>query len=409
MANPLDITPAGVIGGVVGGATGPVLNAANDSATAQQTNQSQVKIGNPDTYGQSVNATKALQPGMENANTGLGNAAEIEKEIGAPVGQAVKQEGGLDVQESARQMMEDNRKVYLESVQKTNDATVAAEGALKTAAQNATIDPQAYLHSLGTDGKVLTSIGMLFSGIGSGVTGQPNLAYDMYQKNTDRAIKAQQAKFQNLMAASAQSQGLLKTAQDRQAISSNAYNAAVMSVMAGNNAAIQGAQMQIKSTAAPQLIKQIQFENNMKYQNAVDAHSKDYINTLSAGDTRMNKLLGAITVPLAEHFTGNQSFSLNQKPAFERTGPGGSVTSPRMGGVIKRNEPSANQTPVNESPLERNLNPEEFYSDEGPSQEDQNQAFEKYKSSSLFDKLFNTPTQGGGIDTKKFLEKYGSK
>ena len=121
--------------------------------------------------------------------------------------------------------------------------------------------------------------------------------------------------------------------------------------------------MQIKSTAAPDLIKQVQFENNIRYQKAVDDHSRDYINTLSSGDTRMNKLLGTITVPLAEHFTGNKSFSLSQQPAFERTGPGGGTYpgAPRMGGVSRKNE-SVPQEP-NESPLEQNLNPNDFFSD----------------------------------------------
>ena len=55
------------IGAAIGSSAGPVLNAANESAQAQQTNQSNVKVGNPDTYGQSVEATRALIPGQEAA------------------------------------------------------------------------------------------------------------------------------------------------------------------------------------------------------------------------------------------------------------------------------------------------------------------------------------------------------
>lgn len=399
MSGPLIKAGADILGGAAG-AVAPLANAAANSATATQGNQSEVKVGNADSYPLALEATKDLAPGKEGANQGIAGAAQIEKDIGVPVGQAIKQEGGLDVQKSANDMKDSAQRVYEESVQKTHDATIAAESALKAAAQNATIEPQAYLEKLGTGQKVLTAIGMALSGIGSGLTGQPNLAVDLYNKNTERAIETQKAKFENMMAASASAQGLLKTAQDRQAISSLAYQSAIMSVMQGNNAAIQGASMQIKSAAAPDIAKQLQFENDLKFQQANDAFSKSYINTMQSSDARQKNLLGAAMIPVAQHLTGDDSFQFGRGGAST----GRETSRFSLGGAQAPSEPVDTEA-QDISPLGQSLD-KSFASDsaEQGSTEKTDKAFKNWKDSSVFDKLTS-----GQLDSKSFLEKYGGK
>lgn len=400
---------ANLVGGAIDKAA-PLVNTAANAATASQTNQSEFKVGNKDSYPLALEATKDLAPGKEGANQGIAQAAQIEKDIGVPVGQAVKQEGGLGVQQSANVMKDNAQKVYEESVQKTHDATIAAETALKSAAENAKIDPQGYLNSLGTTDKVLTSIGMVLSGMGAGMTGQPNLAVELYNKNTDRAIEAQKAKYQNMMMAAASAQGLLRTAQDRQAISSLAYQSAVMSVMQGNNAAIQGAGMQIKSAAAPELIKQMQYENDLKFQQANDAFAKSYINTMQSGDARQKNLLGAALVPVAESLTGDDSFKFGRGNAGQRASVGGSGrTEPTSTGSFSMDNPgegvsigqapgSGSEAPT--SPLAELLGGS--FSDD-TEQLQAEKAYAKWKDASFLDKLT------GPADKKAFLEKYGGK
>lgn len=54
-----------------------------------------------------------------------------------------------------------------------------------------TLDPDHYWHQLGTAGQISSGIGMILSGIGSGITGQPNMALQLLQKGIDRDIEAQ--------------------------------------------------------------------------------------------------------------------------------------------------------------------------------------------------------------------------
>lgn len=65
------------------------------------------------------------------------------------------------------------------------------------AAKNAKIDPNRVWNNKSTGSKVSTIIGMMFSGAGSGVTGQPNMAAEMLNKQIDRDIEAQKADIQN--------------------------------------------------------------------------------------------------------------------------------------------------------------------------------------------------------------------
>lgn len=53
------------------------------------------------------------------------------------------------------------------------------------------VDPRKLMRELSTGGKILAGVGLLFGGIGSGLTGQPNLAFQMMEKAIDQDIDAQ--------------------------------------------------------------------------------------------------------------------------------------------------------------------------------------------------------------------------
>lgn len=290
--------------GAVAGAVPQLANTVANSGSQEATDSVTAKQGPGETAGQGVQATQQLNPSTQEANLGLQQAGEISRQVGSPVAGAVTQSALGSQQQSAQQATQATAN-YQQAVSDTNQKTLDAEKAIQQTAAAAKIDPQAYLHSLGTSGKVMTAIGMALSGIGSGLTGQPNMAMQIYQANTDRAIAAQQQLYTNLMTNNAQRLGLIQSAQDRQTISSNAYNAAVMSVMQGNNTAIQAVSEQAKYMTQPQAAQQLINQNNIRYQQAIDSHNRDYINTIQSGDQRKVNLLGAVAAPVVDHLTGS--------------------------------------------------------------------------------------------------------
>jgi len=96
----------------------------------------------------------------------------------------------LDAAKAQNQGAADSEKMYLdakgryESRQKTMDRMFED-------VKNAKIDPNRFLESRDTGQKILAGIGMLFSGMGSGLTGQPNMAMDVINRAIDRDIDAQ--------------------------------------------------------------------------------------------------------------------------------------------------------------------------------------------------------------------------
>lgn len=81
--------------------------------------------------------------------------------------------------------------------------------------KEAKIDPKRYTNSMSGGEKVGTAIGLLLSGMGSGLAGQPNMAMDFLNKQIDRDINAQQQnmnKQQNMMSMLQQQFGNVKDA-----------------------------------------------------------------------------------------------------------------------------------------------------------------------------------------------------
>ena len=92
--------------------------------------------------------------------------------------------------------------------------------------------------------KLLAGIGLALSGIGSGLTGQPNLAMDMLQKTIDRSIEAQKQTYINKLSQAQEKAGLPKT--DLSRVQTNAI---AQNIAGGTVQALVGAITQQAGTA----------------------------------------------------------------------------------------------------------------------------------------------------------------
>lgn len=75
----------------------------------------------------------------------------------------------------------------------------ADDEAYRQALMNKKEDPNRYWNSLDTPSKIGATLGMIFSGFGSGITGQPNMAIQMLDKHIDQDIAAQRQDKSNTM------------------------------------------------------------------------------------------------------------------------------------------------------------------------------------------------------------------
>lgn len=296
-------------------------NISGNSAHAQQSNTTSVPVGAPDSYPQALQTTEALSPQTDATNAALQKAAEQEKAIGGPVTQQAV-DTAQDATENSYEQQAAAQKAYLDALQNSHNLTIAAGAALDDASQNAAIDPQRYLNNLGVSGKTVSAIGMALSGIGSGLTGQPNLAVELFNKNVERDIAAQKQIFQNKMAVSAAAQGLLKTSQQAEQISSTAQNMATMSVSAGISSTLQSLQAQVKVLTSPETIQQLNLQNNLNNQKAQQSFTTNYTRQSQSGDIKTMNLNAILTTAAMEHLIpGSTSrFSLSPQNASQRAG-----------------------------------------------------------------------------------------
>lgn len=77
-----------------------------------------------------------------------------------------------------------------------NDLMKERQLALKDV-QTGHIDPQQFVKKMTTGDKIISGVGLLLSGFGSGLSGQPNMAYDYLNKQIDRDIDSQKANIHN--------------------------------------------------------------------------------------------------------------------------------------------------------------------------------------------------------------------
>lgn len=314
--NPLNIqTGIGLLRDVGSGVSNAINQEQGDTATTVE--------APAETAPYSIQALQDVAGSTGTANEALGKAGDLTQQIVTPVAKrAVESSQGL--QKTAQDFA---TKAYNEHLSATDDA-INKSKELKVAIDNAaaasTINPNAYWDSLaGPDKdnpqygkKIMVAIGMVLSGIGSGLTGQPNMALEMYKRNTDLAIDAQKRKFENLMRVAAERRGLLKTAQDRQTIATTAANAATYAVAQFNDAAIKSAMAQTQGAGAPYQAEQLKNINNRYFLNAADSHNSYMLRTLQSGDKRQANLLGLGIGAITDSIAGTKLGMDKESPAM---------------------------------------------------------------------------------------------
>lgn len=116
------------------------------------------------------------------------------KEVGA--GQqaeqkALAQQGLENVAEE--KSYQKNVQENLNTFNEANAPLVKARQDLMSDIASGHVNPQRYIQNMSTGDKVFTAIGLILGGMGSGLTGGPNLAYNYLQNQIDRDIDSQKS------------------------------------------------------------------------------------------------------------------------------------------------------------------------------------------------------------------------
>jgi len=262
-------------------------------------------------------APSATKEEGENIATGIGGsngtlaqaqqaaqqAGQYEKQVGEPVAANMVQQGQT-LQQNANQQFSDSNMALNQAREDTNNAAAGAEQQLSATAQAAIIDPQNYIKNLGVSDRTMTALGMLISGAGSGLTGQPNLANDMLQKSIQRDIAAQQQNFLNQKDLMVANLNMVQNAQTRQQLSTAAMHMAAASVATGVNVAAQAVGMQVAAGTAPQ--KAAMLSNAMQQTALQNINQYDQIHKVIVSGSDVTKMgpLGLLLNAATKHMKG---------------------------------------------------------------------------------------------------------
>lgn len=168
---------------------------------------------------------------------------------GIKAGADATQAGAKDMvaaQEQHIRAMDTAKNVYDQHIAKLDSENTK----LTEDIQNSKIDPNRVWNSASTGNKVMAGIGILLSGIGSGLTGQQNMALGVIQKSIDRDIDAQKAdlgKKENLLSANMRKYGNAHAAYQATAMQ---LTSVVQGQIAAAAAKMNGAQAQAQAQQA---------------------------------------------------------------------------------------------------------------------------------------------------------------
>lgn len=189
----------------------PAQEESNDSS------QDGVQPGQPlSPFQQAINAQIQATQTVANAQSQQAKAqADLE-------GQAAQQAADAEkAYNTAHQQLSDERAHFIQDI------------------QNSHIDPNQYLNSMGAGQKVATAVGLLLSGIGSGLSHQPNAAMQFLDQQINRDIAAQHAelgKKENLLSANSRQFGDLQQGTAMTRIMHNDYISHLISQAAAKSA-----------------------------------------------------------------------------------------------------------------------------------------------------------------------------
>ena len=269
------------------------VNAVGNAAQQQTQDTTTANVGPAFNQPQIQQTAQEIPQTTQAAQTAAQSAGATEQKLAVPTGSAIEG-AGLKVQKSALNQVQQTQQNYQNAAAAVNKSAVDVENQLQATNQAAQIDPDNYVKNMGVGQKTITALGMALSGIGSGLTGQPNLAFQALQTNINRDIAAQQQNFMNQSNILSQQRGVLQTAQDRQQMAANAYNMAVISVTTGAQTALQGLQTKLGGAVAPD--KAVLLNNQLQLQKSAAQNQIDstHVQTIQSQDARKINGLGMI-------------------------------------------------------------------------------------------------------------------
>jgi hypothetical protein len=232
-----------------------------------------------------------LTPSGQRAQEAAGQIGDIENKVATPVGQTGVGAGQTMVDQGTedQSVASHDRNV---AIQQSNNSLAQGEQDLQLSAQKAAIDPNNYLKKMGVGERAMTAIGLLISGAGAGLTGQPNLANEMLQKNIDRDIAAQKQTYLNMYNKFLGQKEASQTALQRANAATAAQNMAILTTSTGYGTMLNGLQTQISGLSGQQRAEIL--KNQILQSTAVAKQNIDsnYIGAAKTGDVATTNMYG---------------------------------------------------------------------------------------------------------------------
>jgi len=258
------VNPIGVIGDVVGKAVDVAQDQLNQQTKTTES-KSQQFVGGPGSEAALENV-QTIVPAKEAAQRAVSDIAPKEEQYLKLAGeaQAKAAQNILDEQKARQLAIEENAK-------QANNMLMEKQKTLQDMQKQIAINPQEAINKQVLTNPIVAGISMLLSGIGSGLTGQPNAALEIYHKTLDRAITTRSQNIQGLYQKSQgygdAAQGFLNksqaTALSQQISAATIYSAA--------EAYVAGIGNKLQSATAKERAKLIQNDLAIKAQNAANS------------------------------------------------------------------------------------------------------------------------------------------
>lgn len=297
------------------------VDTLHNAANYQQQNGTQIPV-----FDSNQNLTKdvgAKLPERFNLSSdALKNIGQTEeKEVGKVVPGLMQNVDDVLFQNRQNQMeIQDNLKKY-------NELSDIALRQLQEFKAKATINPNQYIQNMGTGQKTLTALGLVLSGMGAGLTGQPNMAQEMLQKNIDRDIAAQAKSYENDMQNIAGLKGLAESRLNTSQMRMLAQNMAGITVYTGLQAQLQALQTQIQGKTAKDRATLLDTTNQtvlLKHMLDYDSLNKGLINS---NDAKNLDLMGVGIEALLNKVNGKAP---SESPAIRAKGYQNQIQNPEQ-------------------------------------------------------------------------------
>ena len=279
---------------------GGLAKNVNDSYRQQSSQGADVTALNPETEQQYLEAVKGLKTGEGGAEDALKNIGRVETSLaneaqGKQFAQVDKlREAQAQYEQFSKVALRDSQQRYMFNANKLEQDHINATNAAK-------IDPN-YIGNMPWYKQIATAVGLIFSGAGSGVTGQENLAFKQLNNNIQRSIETQQATYNNLAHQELQQRGIVLTNQQeadmamtaRQLATTTALGATA-AMMDGYATKLAGSTANDKAALAIQKVKQSYADSMVATNNFLTSHLK------SNNAVTNNMLTAVIQATMAEN------------------------------------------------------------------------------------------------------------